>query len=245
MDIESMAKYWTEDSDNYGKIIADELRSFRFEEWQKLFREKLPPKARRVLDVGCGPGFFSILLAKMGYDVTAIDCSEGMLAKARMLSEQMGAEVGFHQMDAAEMEFESDSFDAIVSRNVTWTLADPWKVYDECRRVLKFPGRLLIFDANWHLPLYDEASRQRAEARRQECLEKHGDDYEDENIEEPIEVMALPLSGVKRPYWDVEVLRLLGFRNVQAEMDMTERLWDEKEKLLYGETPLFGVMADK
>jgi len=37
----------------------------------------------------------------------------------------------------------------------------------------------------------------------------------------------------------------LGFRNVQAEMDMTERLWDEKEKLLYGETPLFGVMADK
>ena len=245
MDIESMARYWTADSDNYGKIIADELQSFRFEEWQNLFREKLPPEARYVLDVGCGPGFFSILLAKMGYEVTAIDCSEGMLAKARVLSEQMGADVSFHQMDAAGMDFEPNSFDAIVSRNVIWTLPDPRKVYDECRRVLNSTGRLLIFDANWHLPLYDEAARQRAEARRQECLETYGDDYEDENVEEPMDAMALPLSGVKRPYWDVEVLRLLGFRNVQAEMDMTERLWDEKEKLLYGETPLFGVMADK
>ena len=40
MDIESMARYWSQDAENYGNIIQDELASFRVEAWQKLLREK-------------------------------------------------------------------------------------------------------------------------------------------------------------------------------------------------------------
>ena len=80
MDIESMARYWSQDAENYGDIIRKELVSFRVEAWQNYLREKLPVDTRKVLDLGCGPGFFSIILAKMGYEVTAVDCSEGMLA---------------------------------------------------------------------------------------------------------------------------------------------------------------------
>ncbi len=36
------------------------------EAWQKLLREKMPADTSRVLDLGCGPAFFSIILAKMG-----------------------------------------------------------------------------------------------------------------------------------------------------------------------------------
>jgi len=37
----------------------------------------------------------------------------------------------------------------------------------------------------------------------------------------------------------------MGFGEVHAEFDLTERLWYEKERLLYGETPMLGVFATK
>ena len=246
MNIDSMARYWSQDAENYGNIIADELASFRVEAWQKLLQEKMPAGTIKVLDLGCGPAFFSIILAKIGYEVTAVDCSAGMLEQARAMIKGAGVEVALQQMDINQMDFPEESFDAIVSRNVTWTLSNPWQVYGECLRLLRPQGRLLLFDANWNMPLYDEAMAQRAEWRKQECLKKYGDALESAaDITEPFDPLQLPLSGTKRPYWDVELLRSLGFGEVHAELDMTERLWDEKERLLYGETPLFGVFATK
>ena len=246
MDIESMARYWSQDAENYGNIIQNELVSFRVDAWQKYLREKLPDDARRVLDLGCGPGFFSIILAKMGYEVTAVDCSEGMLAQARQMVEKAGVEIMLRQMDINHLEFSADSFDAVVSRNVTWTLSNPWQVYEECQRLLRTGGRLLLFDANWNMSLYDEDMARRAEDRRQECLRQYGDALETaDEVTEPFDPLQLPLSGTKRPYWDVELLRNMGFSDVHAEFDVTDRLWDDKERLLYGETPMFGVFATK
>lgn len=128
LDIESMARYWSQDAENYGNIIQDELASFRVEAWQKLLREKMPADTSRVLDFGCGPAFFSIILAKMGLEVTAVDCSEGMLAQARQLIETTGVSVDLQQMDINQLDFATGSFDVIVSRNVTWTLSNPWQV---------------------------------------------------------------------------------------------------------------------
>jgi len=41
------------------------------------------------------------------------------------------------------------------------------------------------------------------------------------------------------------ILRSLGFGEVHSDFDLTDKLWDDKERLLYGETPLFGVFATK
>ena len=246
MDIESMARYWSQDAENYGDIIRKELASFRVKAWQNYLREKLPADTRKVLDLGCGPGFFSIILAKMGYEVTAVDCSEGMLAQARQLIKRAGLEITLQQKDINHPEFPDDSFDAIVSRNVTWTLSNPWQVYAECQRMLRTCGRLLLFDANWNMPLFDEAMAKRAEERREECLRQYGDALDSAaDITEPFDPLQLPLSGIKRPYGDVELLRNMGFGDVHTEFDVTDKLWDEKERLLYGETPMFGVFATK
>lgn len=105
LDIDSMARYWSQDAENYGNIIQDELTSFRVEAWQKLLREKMPADTSRVLDLGCGPAFFSIILAKMGLEVTAVDCSEGMLAQARQLIKMTGVSVDLQQMDINQLDF--------------------------------------------------------------------------------------------------------------------------------------------
>lgn len=51
-----------------------------------MLEEQFPRKEKeelKVLDVGCGPGFFPIILAEAGYNVTAVDYTEEMLEKAR------------------------------------------------------------------------------------------------------------------------------------------------------------------
>ena len=66
MNLETMQRYWSEDAGNYGQIIEDELASFRVEAWKKFLSCQLPHHTQDVLDFGCGPGFFSIILADMG-----------------------------------------------------------------------------------------------------------------------------------------------------------------------------------
>lgn len=61
--------------------------------------------------------------------MTAVDCSEGMLAQARQLIEMTGVSVDLQQMDINQLDFATGSFDVIVSRNVTWTLSNPWQVF--------------------------------------------------------------------------------------------------------------------
>lgn len=60
---EKINEYWSSDSDNYDRIIHDELASFRVAGWQKLIEAQAGGKPPlRVLDCGCGPGFFTINL---------------------------------------------------------------------------------------------------------------------------------------------------------------------------------------
>ncbi|MDP3443326.1 MAG: class I SAM-dependent methyltransferase, partial [Ignavibacteria bacterium] len=52
-------------------------------------------KTLKILDIGCGTGRHSIELAKRGYDVTGIDLSESMLAKARLNATDQNVKVNF------------------------------------------------------------------------------------------------------------------------------------------------------
>lgn len=51
--------------------------------------------------------------------------------------------------------------------------------------------------------------------------------------------------GLLRPSWDNGTLSDLGFRDIVNDLDITDRVWDEKERLLYGATPMFMVVASK
>jgi SAM-dependent methyltransferase len=83
---------------------------------QDLIR-KYHPDAKTILDLGCGTGMHSMLLAEKGYDVTGVDMSEGMLSAARShlaSSRFCSSAVQFVQNDIREVRL-NRSFDIIVS----------------------------------------------------------------------------------------------------------------------------------
>lgn len=262
---EEINAHWTEGAENYSDIIDQELNSFRAERWKRKILENVPRKERLdILDIGCGPGFFSILLAEEGHRVTGIDGSRAMLREAEAKAARRGKEGKsgcressgkpalpvFLQMDAHQPEFLDGSFDLLVSRNVTHTLRDHPAAYREWLRVLRPGGVLLIFDANWHLVKSDAALREESRRRQEECVRRYGDAFDrktpnkEERRQQDLEGEHI-LGNLRRPDWDMGLLLGLGYTGIRTERNLMEEMWDEKEILLYGNTPLFMIRAEK
>ena len=82
--------YWQNRASGYSEVNKEELTGVQRKNWtsfltaeiNKKFPDKKPGDIK-VLDVGAGPGFISIILAEAGYDVTAFDFSESMLNEAK------------------------------------------------------------------------------------------------------------------------------------------------------------------
>ena len=78
--------YWTGRASGYSGVNQEELASQQKIVWGKTISQRIAarfpgkkPGQIRVLDVGTGPGFFAIILAEMGYQVTAVDYTASML----------------------------------------------------------------------------------------------------------------------------------------------------------------------
>lgn len=104
----------------------------------------------RVLDVGCGAGTFAILCAKKGADVVAIDISPQMIELAKRNAEKEGVEknIQFYVMDAKQLSFEENYFDAITSILAMSELRDIQiqAVFNRAWHLLKDDGMLIIAD---------------------------------------------------------------------------------------------------
>ena len=80
--LEKIEKYWDMRSEGFSKGVNDELEA-DYEKWNEKFDLLLKEATgKKVLDIGCGPGFFTVILGKKGYNVTAVDYSEDMLKEA-------------------------------------------------------------------------------------------------------------------------------------------------------------------
>ncbi len=73
-----------------------------------------------------------------------------MLDKARENALQNGFDIKFAKGDAAELPFEDNKFDIVVSRFVLWTLPNPEAALKEWSRVLKAGGKIVYIDGNWY-----------------------------------------------------------------------------------------------
>ena len=100
-------------------------------------------EGKRVLDAGCGFGYYSIRCAKQGAEVIGIDISETQITLAKQEAQDVGVDIDFRVMDITDMrEIPSGTFDMVIS-SIAISFDVP-KFFKEVSRVLK-PGGVFCF----------------------------------------------------------------------------------------------------
>jgi arsenite methyltransferase len=152
-----------------------------------------------VLDVGCGPGFYSReLLDQVGKagSVTGVDQSPQMLAVAMRRSESFG-NARFEQGDATRLPVETGGFDRALSVQVLEYVADVTAALAELHRVLRPGGRLVVWDVDWA------------------TVSWHSEDPE--RMERVLRAWDAHLAHASLPRTLAASLRVAGFENVRMD----------------------------
>lgn len=233
----AVTSYWTKRAVSFSEHKHEEAHSYKADLWRGELTERLPEgKNLKILDVGCGAGFFEMVLAPFGYSVTGIDLTPEMISKAKQLcGRHSAATAEFYVMDAENPDFPDEYFDAVISRNLTWTLPLPAKAYTEWHRVLKPGGVLLNYDAEYAKGFhkYDQAENLAHERIEDALVEECHDIYH-----------MLTVSTLERPEWDVKVLEKIGFRKVDADGSAGDRLYAVRDEF-YMPDRMFCIRAVK
>jgi SAM-dependent methyltransferase len=101
----------------------------------------------KMLDVACGAGQIAIPAVRAGANVIGVDLADNLVAQARARAEAEGLAIRFEQGDAEDLQFESGTFDIVVSLIGAMFAPRPDRVAAELVRVCKPGGRIVM--ANW------------------------------------------------------------------------------------------------
>jgi SAM-dependent methyltransferase len=239
--LDEIRRFWDDDAATYDNSPGHRPASAAVQAaWAAALNALLPPAPARVLDCGAGTGFLSLIAARLGHSVTALDLSTEMLAK-------LGAAAASESLDitvvAAPAHEPPQGFDAVMERHLLWTLPDPRAALVAWRAAAP-GGRLVAIESLWGDADPVEALRGRAwhwvQRRRGTAPDHHGP-Y-------PAEVRAaLPLGSGTHPRAVAELAaeagwaspRLVRLRDVEWATTLELRL---PERFL-GVTPRFAVVG--
>jgi SAM-dependent methyltransferase len=177
------------------------LNDMQSRAWRDLVSRLAGTVALDVLDIGCGTGFLSLLLAELGHRVTGIDVADAMLEMARRKAAARGLNVDFRYADAEAPAMRAGSFDLVVERHVLWTLPHPASALTSWRHLLRRDGRLALIEGHWV-----------GMEPRDEYTQIHH---------------SLPLFGGRPENEVAELVRSSGFHSVTSEPLMEPELWTE------------------
>lgn len=114
---------------------------------QALFPEQRPGPGTRLLELGCGPGFYACRLSEElpNLETTGIDLSHKLIERATSRARSMRLpNCNFQHADAHHLPYESGSIDAIVVSRLFLIVPDKEGIVSEIFRVLKPEGRCFI-----------------------------------------------------------------------------------------------------
>ncbi len=153
-------------------------------------KERFPDlKPRRILDIGCGPGFSTLPWKEIYPDaeVYGIDVSAPQVRYAHGRAESLGYPIHFSQQDAKAMDFEDGYFDVVASMLVTHEMPAPHirGMFAECHRILA-PGGVMLHDGGY--------------PKAQTPIDEVMANWFNENVNEPFAV------GMRRMDMDAEMV---------------------------------------
>ena len=231
---QEMEQYWSRRAEKFSALRQREFACEKHEQWMAELDRHLPTaKKLNILDIGTGTGFFAFLLAEKGHRVTGIDLTPDMIREAKKLAVRLRLPVDFLVMDAEQPSFPPASFDAIVTRKLTWTLPHLPAAYLAWHGLLKPGGVLVNFDADY----CREAPA--AALPPHHAHEDVGDDLMQEYVRMK---QVLRPKQLPRPQWDAELLRQAGFSNISVDTGVWARVYAEKDEF-YDPTPGFAISA--
>ncbi|MFB6815228.1 class I SAM-dependent DNA methyltransferase [Streptomyces sp. NPDC056347] len=145
----NLVAHWDRRAEHYDETPGNSLTPEQAAAWTSMLAEVFAVRSGRLLDIGCGTGTYTLLCAGLGFDVHGVDTSERMLARARekalgrrapdgegrtVTFSRLDAENAASAVDAASAEGTEEPagiggpYDAVFSRNVLWTMADPGRL---------------------------------------------------------------------------------------------------------------------
>jgi SAM-dependent methyltransferase len=203
----------------------------------------LPTSPARVLDVGAGTGFLTLLAGELGHQVTAVDLSPGMLGQLKAKAARAQLPVAVVEADA--MAVPPGPFDAVMSRHLLWTLPDPLAALRAWREAAP-NGRLVLVESHWDnqmsLPRLARQWSLRGLARARRTPPTHHAEYTPEVLAE------LPLGNGTNPERVLELVVAAGWVAPRLRQ-LTDVNWAARKALpwpdrLLGEVPHYAVLAD-
>jgi ubiquinone/menaquinone biosynthesis C-methylase UbiE len=112
-------------------------------------------KGMTVLDLGCGPGFFSIEIAKMlngSGKVIAADLQEGMLQKVdkKIRGTELEQRIEIHKCEETRIGV-TDPIDFVLAFYMIHEVSNQDKLFEEIKSILKPGGKVYIIEPNFHV----------------------------------------------------------------------------------------------
>jgi len=147
------------------ELTMEELNdSFKKRMWEyrqfakQILKEKNLKDNSKILEIGPGPGWISIILVKLKptLNIIGLEISEDMIriANENKINENIGDKIQFILGDAKNMvDIKDDFFDAVISHDSLHHWENPISVFDEIHRVVKKDGIICIKDGRRDISL--------------------------------------------------------------------------------------------
>jgi len=246
--LDDIRRFWDDDAATYDNAPGHHPTSAAVQgAWTAALESLLPRPPSTVLDCGAGTGFLSLMAARLGHRVTALDLSSQMLAKLR-------AAAGAEDLDIATVvapahepptaPADAAGFDAVIERHLLWTLPDPVAAL-RAWRALAAPGaRLVAIESMWGDADLLEALRGRA----WNVVKRFRGTAPDHHGPYPVAVRgALPLGTGTHPRAVAALVAEAGWTTPRLirlhDVEWTSKLEQRLPERLLGVVPRFAVVA--